>query len=107
MSLMIANVRERVNEVGLRMALGASPGDIYALFMLEALWLTLVAALAGSSGAYGLLVLLREQLTFPTYIGPEIFWVPLGVSLGVGLLFSWLPARQAARISPAEALRND
>jgi putative ABC transport system permease protein len=107
MSLMIANVRERVNEVGLRMALGASRGDIYALFMLEALWVTLVAALAGSFGAYGLLVLLREQLTFPTYIGAEIFWVPLGVSLGVGLFFSWLPARQAARIVPAEALRND
>jgi putative ABC transport system permease protein len=107
MSLMIANVRERVSEIGLRMALGASAADIYGLFMLEALWVTLVAAVAGSFSAYGLLIVLREQMTFPTYIGPEIFWVPLAISLSVGLLFSWLPARQAARISPAEALRND
>ena len=57
--------------------------------------------------ASGLPLERRPRTDFPTYIGPEIFWVPLGVSLGVGLLFSWLPARQAARISPAEALRND
>ena len=107
MSLMIAEVRERVSEIGLRLALGGSEFDIYSLFVLEALVTTGIASLIGSGSAYVLLVVIRRWITFPTHFGPVVFLFPIAVALGLGMLFSFWPARHAARITPSEALRNE
>ena len=107
MSLLVANVRERVVEIGLRRALGASARDIASLFVLEAVLLTGAAALAGSFLTTTLLWLAREQFPVPLRLDARVLLAPLVVATALGAAFSFWPARAAARIVPAEALRNE
>ena len=107
MSLMVANVRDRVTEIGLRRALGATRGDIAQLFVLESVLVTLAAALAGSGGTWILLYASRTSFPAPLDLQAETVIIPLLVAIGLGTLFSYAPARSAAAISPAEALRNE
>ncbi len=107
MSLMVANVRDRVNEIGLRRALGATRSDIALLFVLESVLVTLLAALAGSLGTLGVLHGVRAQFPVPLDLGWFTVAGPVGIALLLGAVFSYAPAQAAARISPAEALRNE
>ena len=107
MSLMVANVRDRVTEIGLRRALGATRGDIAQLFVLEAMVVTMAAALVGSLGTQTVLWLLRERFPVPLDLNPLVVIIPALLGLALGAIFSFAPARAAARISPAEALRNE
>lgn len=107
MSLMVANVRDRVNEIGLRRALGATRSDIALLFVLESVLVTLAAALAGSLGTLGMLHGVRTQFPVPLDLGWITVAGPVAIALALGIIFSYAPAQAAARISPAEALRNE
>lgn len=107
MSLMVANVRDRVTEIGLRRALGATRGDIAQLFVMESILVTLAAALAGSVGTWLLLYAARAHFPAPLSLQPWTVLIPVAVAVALGALFSYAPARAAAAISPAEALRNE
>lgn len=107
MSLMVANVNERVTEIGLRRALGATPGDISQLFVFEACIVTALAALLGSGLTHAVLRTTAARFPVPIQLGLDTFLVPLGIAILLGMVFSWWPARTAARIAPSEALRND
>ena len=107
MSLLVANVRERVTEIGLRRALGASALDIAGLFVLEAVLLTGAAALVGALGTAAVLHLARDSFPVPLRLDALVLFAPLLVATLLGAAFSFWPARAAARISPAEALRNE
>ena len=107
MSLMVANVNERVTEIGLRRALGATPGDISSLFVFEACLVTALAALVGSGVTHAVLRATASQFPVPIRLGWDTLLLPLGVAVLLGMMFSWWPARTAARIAPSEALRND
>lgn len=107
MSLLVANVRERVTEIGLRRALGATAADIAGLFVLEAILLTAAAALVGAFGTGAVLWLSRERFPAPLQLDAFVLLAPLAVAMVLGAAFSYWPARAAARISPAEALRNE
>lgn len=106
MSLMLANVRERVAEIGLRRALGARTRDVAALFVTEAVVLTMAAVLLGVAGATFVLDLAARLLAVEPVLQASTV-LPLAV-LGPALavLFSWWPARVAAAIQPADALRT-
>jgi putative ABC transport system permease protein len=106
-SLMVANVRDRLREIGLRRSLGATPADIAGLFVLESCVVTGAAALAGTLGTGLLLYLSSAALPVPVHIGAAELITPVAAALLLGVGFSYWPARMAARISPAEALRND
>lgn len=106
MSLLLANVQERIPEIGLRRALGASPSDVGALFLLEGCVVTLAGGLVGAWAGSLLLRFAAPLFPFPVRIGAWEAAAPLGAALLLGVLFSYGPARQAARTPPSQALRN-
>lgn len=106
MSLMMASVRERIAEIGLRRALGASKRDIVLLFVLEGCLISFCAAALGSVVAHVTLSLARGLLPLPLHLGGWSLFLPLGSAVALGVLFSFWPARQAALIEPCEALRS-
>ena len=107
MSLMVANVRDRVPEIGLRRALGATPRDVGLLFLVEGCLVTGAAALISTVAGHLVLWLGLPHLRLPMRLTAWTFFIPLATAVVVGCLFSYLPARLAARISPADALRSE
>ncbi|HEU4407664.1 MAG TPA: ABC transporter permease [Polyangiaceae bacterium] len=110
MNMMLVSVSERVREIGLRKALGASPGAIGRQFLAEAMLLALAGggagAAAGAACALGASALIVRSL--PAWLGgvsaPALVAAPL-VALGLGAAFGYLPARGAARLDPVPAMR--
>jgi putative ABC transport system permease protein len=113
MNIMLVSVTERMREIGLRKALGATDSNILSQFLLEAVILTAIGGVIGIalggfvsflvafvlSHAYGL----NWQFVLPW----SAVALGLGVSSGIGLIFGIYPARQAAKKSPIEALRYE
>jgi putative ABC transport system permease protein len=107
-SLLVANVRERIAEIGLRRAMGATQWDIATLFMAEGCAATVGAALVGTCLVHGVLLLDLPLLNgLPLQLGLQSLALPVLFALALGALFSAWPALSAAQIQPADALRND
>lgn len=106
MNMMLVSIKERTSEIGLRKALGADPGRIQLQFLLEAVFLSLLGGIIGA--VFG--VSLSAIVCFVMDIGFQISFasVALGVgfSLIVGILFGWMPARNASLLNPIDALRS-
>lgn len=105
--MLLTGVRERIPEIGLRRALGARRRDIALLFVAESLALTGAAAGAGLLAAEGALRALGGRFPLPYRFGAETRILPLALALGIALFCSLGPAWRAARLPPAEALRNE
>ena len=106
-ALMVAGVRDRIPEIGLRRSLGASPRDIASLFVVEGLLVAAVGAISGVLLSHIFLLLTQSILPCPIRLGMVTLTVPILLSLLVGGLASYRPAMTAAQIAPAEALRNE
>lgn len=106
MSLMLAEVRQRIPEIGLRRALGATRHDVAWLFVAESAAITGAAAVAGTALAALLLAALDGRVPLPLQRDFFTFVIPAFVSIVIGGVFSFAPARLAAGLSPAAALRN-
>ena len=106
-SMQLMSVRERIPEIGLRRALGARPGDVAALFVAEAVLLVFLAGAASIPAVCMASAWIAGRFSLLLHPSWSDFLVPL--LLVVSLLFfaSLLPARAAARLDPAEALRAD
>ncbi|MBU0557288.1 MAG: MacB family efflux pump subunit [Alphaproteobacteria bacterium] len=108
MNIMLVSVTERTREIGVRMAVGARQSDILQQFLIEAV---LVCLIGGAVGV--LLALLLGLVIRLTGSGFEmVFSLPsillaFACSTGIGILFGFLPARNAARLDPVEALARD
>jgi ABC-type antimicrobial peptide transport system permease subunit len=97
-------VSQRVREIGIRLALGADPGDVLRLVLGRAALLAGVGVAAGIAGAAGLTRLIAGMLFGVTPTDPIAFMaVPL-VTLAAVLLASYVPARRAMRVSPVTAM---
>ncbi len=107
MSLMVANVRDRITEIGLRRALGANPGDIAALFVGEACLITFTAGVCGMLLTHLLLLWFAPLFPAPFHLNAQTLGLPVMAAMILGIVFSYWPARSATRIQPSEALRND
>jgi putative ABC transport system permease protein len=107
MSLLLADVRERIPEIGLRRSLGASRADIGVLFLAESLCITLGSSVAGVMVAGLGLAVFGGGMSAPWAWGGWCVAAPLLTGLVLGTAFSYLPARQAAALPPADALRNE
>jgi putative ABC transport system permease protein len=106
MSMMLADVRQRIPEIGLRRALGATPGDVAWLFVVESCVITSAAAGAGVLMAGVVLGGFSHRVNLPISLHYFTFVIPVIVSIVLGGVFSFWPARVAARLPPAYALRN-
>jgi putative ABC transport system permease protein len=104
-SLMLANVQDRVAEIGLRRSFGAEPQDVALLFVAEALGLTLAAAVTGALSAV-LILKLGPTLPLPVELDAWVLLGPLLMGATLGVVTAWWPARMASRIEPAQALRQ-
>lgn len=107
-SLLVANVRDRIAEIGLRRALGATELDIAILFIAEGCVATVTAGVLGPLIVHLILIQKINVLSrLPLELGVHTLFLPLLFSVFLGILFSFWPATSAARISPAQALRSE
>jgi putative ABC transport system permease protein len=97
----------RTNEIGIRMALGAEPGDVVRLVVGHGLLVSLAGALAGLLGAFALTRLMSTMLYGVGSHDPATFAGVFVLLAGVALAASYLPARRATRIDPLRALRYE
>jgi len=107
MNIMLANVRARVREIGIRKALGATRREIKLQFLAEAVIISLTGGLAGIvvGLAPPLAVRLFTDYDFP--ISPMSIFVALVAATGVGVVFGTVPATRAAQLDPVEALKYE
>ncbi|EGT4356228.1 macrolide ABC transporter ATP-binding protein/permease MacB [Cronobacter sakazakii] len=108
MNIMLVSVTERTREIGIRMAVGARKSDVLQQFLIEAVLVCLVGGALGIG--LSLLIAFALQLILP---GWEIGFSPVALltaflcSSATGVLFGWLPARNAARLNPVDALARE
>lgn len=113
MNMMYISVSERTQEIGIRLAVGATPTNIMMQFLIEAVALTVTGGLLGFLGGAGLAHLLAPLLSSSIGSGIHIhahitmtaFLLAFGTSAAVGLIFGILPARQAANKNLIDILR--
>ena len=110
-NILLVSVRERTTELGLRRALGASARNIFALVVAEAVLISSACGALGLSAGLGLLALARRLgLQTDYFQNPEVDWQSTLPMLAVLVVSSAIagtfPARQAVRLTPAEALRH-
>ncbi len=107
MNVMLVSVSERVREIGIRKAVGATNKQILSQFMVEAGLISLTGGLIGIALAYAI----DGSIRISTNLRPSISWqivvIATGVSLLVGVVFGSVPAIKAARKDPIEALRAE
>jgi putative ABC transport system permease protein len=106
MNMMLVSVTERKIEIGLRKALGATPGTIQLQFIIESIFLSIIGGLFGLLLG-GLIAYLAANLIGTDFIlASSTVYVALGFSAAVGIIFGYMPARKASRLNPIDALRS-
>jgi ABC-type antimicrobial peptide transport system permease subunit len=98
---------QRVPEIGVRMALGATAGDVLWMVLRQSLGIILAGAGAGLCAAIAAARLLAHVIGGVRAAEPSTFAVVLGVLTIAALVASYLPARRASRVDPVGALRQD
>ncbi len=107
MNIMLVSVKERVKEIGLRKAIGATNNDIQTQILIEAILFSLIGGFFGIFvGALGAVVI-EKFGGLPFYISLNAIYTSIGVSSLVGIVFGLYPAIQAGKLSPIEALRSN
>jgi putative ABC transport system permease protein len=107
MNIMLASVTERTREIGIRRAIGAKRKQIIRQFLIESVVLSTIGGLIG----LGLGVLIPLFIThfsgMPTVLTANGIFLPLCISMGIGVIFGLYPAMHAARVDPIIALRHE
>lgn len=113
MNIMLVSVTERTREIGIRKALGAKERYIMQQFVIEAATTSALGGILGIALGYGLsslasmmiVAILQVDMAVTPSLGSILLAV--GVSVGIGVLFGYLPAKKAARLNPIDALRYE
>jgi len=107
MNMMLTTVTERTREIGLRQAIGAQKAEIVTQFLGEAILLTLIGGLVGILLGYGAAKGISAFSGTATSVSWTSVGLAAGVSIAIGLIFGYYPARRAAQLNPIQALRYE
>ncbi|RQP20634.1 MAG: FtsX-like permease family protein, partial [Brucella intermedia] len=108
MNIMLVAVSERINEIGVRMAIGARQSDILQQFLIEAILVCLIGGVLGVLIAVGFGLLFAQfNSMFQLIYSPASIVVALVCSSLIGIGFGFIPARNASRLDPVVALARD
>ena len=107
MNIMLVSVTERIREIGLRMAIGATPVNILSQFILEAVLLSTVGGGIGVALGVAGATSLGEMLGWPILIESTSTLIAFGFSAFVGMFFGFYPAWRASRLNPIDCLRYE
>ena len=107
MNIMLASILERIKEIGVRRAVGATQKDIGAQFLSEAVMISLAGGLAGIIVGGVLASAIERIAKIHTIVSPMSVIVAFGVSVAVGLIFGIVPASRAAKSDPIVCLRYE
>jgi ABC-type antimicrobial peptide transport system permease subunit len=101
------SVAQRTRELGLRIALGAAPGQVRRLVLRSVVWLTAIGGVLGAAAAFALGRTIESLLYEMKSRDPLVFVSAVGVLVCVALLAGLVPAWRASRIAPMAALKAD
>ncbi len=107
MNIMLASILERIREIGVRRAMGATQENILAQFLVEAVLISVAGGTAGIIVGAGISAAIEQFAGIRTLVSPLSIAVAFGVSLTVGLVFGIVPAWRAARQDPVVCLRYE
>lgn len=108
MNIMLVSVFERTKEIGIRMAIGAKSKDIMIQFLIEAILLCAIGGAIGVGLAYLIGYIFNMfGASFKMIFSTTSIFIALGVSSLIGIIFGYMPARNAARLNPIDALSRE
>jgi putative ABC transport system permease protein len=106
MNIMLVSVTERTQEIGLRKAIGATQADILSQFTIEAVILSTAGGIVGILIGVGTFFPISQITPLQPEVSLSAILLSVGVSSSIGLFFGIVPARQAAKLDPIDALRS-
>ena len=107
MNIMLATVRSRIREIGIRKALGATYREIKLQFLAEAVIISLTGGIVGTLLGLMLPLSVRFFTDYHLPISPLSIVIALGAAVGVGVIFGTVPATRAAQMDPVESLKYE
>jgi putative ABC transport system permease protein len=107
MNIMLVSVTERTREIGVRIAVGATEGDVQRQFLSEAVVLSSIGGLIGVVFGIASSIFVAKAMAWPTAVSPLSIVGAVAFSAAVGIFFGYYPARKASRLDPIEALRYE
>jgi len=107
MNIMLANVRSRIREIGIRKALGATYREIKLQFLAEALIISLTGGVVGTMVGLAVPLSIRFFSDYNLPISPWSVIIALAAAVGVGVVFGTVPATRAAQMDPVDALKYE
>ncbi len=107
MNIMLASVMERIREIGVRRATGATRREIVLQFLSEATLISITGGMIGIILGISISKIIMKVTDILTIISPLSIVVSFGVSVAVGIIFGYMPAKRAAEQDPVESLRHD
>lgn len=107
MNIMLVSVTERTREIGIRMALGATRGQVLTQFLIESMTLTLIGGILGIFLGWGTAELVSLFAGWPSLVSWQVVLGGVLFSMVIGVVFGILPANKASKLDPIESLRYE
>ncbi len=107
MNIMLVSVTERTREIGIRMALGATRGQVLTQFLIESMTLTLIGGVLGILLGWGTSTVVSFFAGWPSLVSWQVVLGGVLFSMVIGVVFGLLPANKASKLDPIDSLRYE